>query len=59
MPVPHAPRRRRGGAILKTVCAVALLGLVLLGYSDYAFYQEQVAPVVEGVSQVAALAAIL
>ncbi len=57
MPVPHAPRRRRGGAILKTVGAVALLGLVLLGYRAYAFYQEKVAPVVEGVSQVAALAA--
>jgi hypothetical protein len=56
MPVPHA-RRRRGGAILKTVGAVALLGLVLLGYRAYGFYQEKVAPVVEGVSQVAALAA--
>ncbi len=49
--------RQTGGAVLKALVAFLLLGLAFGVYQANSFYQAKIAPVVESVSKVAAVAA--
>ena len=57
MPTVCSSRRQFGGATMKVIAVVLLLGIVFVAYRAWNFYQARVAPVVDGVAQVVAVAA--
>lgn len=57
MSVRGSSRRQTGGAVFRIVAALLVLAVGVIGYRAWNFYQQEVSPVVEGVAQVAAVAA--